>query len=417
VHHIGNADSRNAAFAKTPCCHPQNPGPVLAGLLSACFHCSQKKFDTKDDERHLFAIDAARNLKSSPVRRALMQLRYRIFGQTGLRVSSIALGTGNFGKGWGYGAEREEVQKIYGSYREAGGNFVDTADQYQFGQAEEMVGEFIAHERDDIVLATKFSLGDSPESGLQHTGNSRKAMIQSVEASLRRLKTDRIDLLWVHMPDAVTPIDEIVRGLDSLVRAGKILYSGLSDFPAWRVATAAMLAEARGWVPISAVQLEYSLVERTAERELLPMAAAFNLGTVVWSPLGGGLLTGKYRKGETGRAQGLGMVIHSESDERKTATVDEVLAISKETGLPAGQVAIAWVLAKGMLPIIGPRTLEQLADNLASAEAKLSAEQIQRLDSVSAITLGFPHDVVSGTSGRLAGGKAELTDIPLRPVR
>ena len=135
-----------------------------------------------------------------------MQRRYRIFGQTGLRVSSIALGTGNFGKGWGYGAEREEVQKIYGSYREAGGNFVDTADQYQFGQAEEMVGEFIAHERDDIVLATKFSLGDSPDSGLQRTGNSRKAMIQSVEASLRRLKTDRIDLLWVHMPDAVTPI-------------------------------------------------------------------------------------------------------------------------------------------------------------------------------------------------------------------
>jgi aryl-alcohol dehydrogenase-like predicted oxidoreductase len=166
---------------------------------------------------------------------------------------------------------------------------VDTADQYQFGQAEEMVGEFIAHERDDIVLATKFSLGDSPESGLQRTGNSRKAMIQSVEASLRRLKTDRIDLLWVHMPDAVTPIDEIVRGLDSLVRAGKILYSGLSDFPAWRVATAAMLAEARGWVPISAVQLEYSLVERTAERETSSHGGGvqpWNGGLVsAWRPL------------------------------------------------------------------------------------------------------------------------------------
>jgi aryl-alcohol dehydrogenase-like predicted oxidoreductase len=219
------------------------------------------------------------------------------------------------------------------------------------------------------------------------------------------------------MPDAVTPIDEIARGLDNLVRAGKILYSGLSDFPAWRVATAATLAEACGWAPISAVQLEYSLVERTAERELLPMAAAFNLGTVVWSPLGGGLLTGKYRKGETGRAQGLGAVIHNESDERKTATVDEVLAISNETDRPAGQIAIGWVLAKGMLPIIGPRTLEQLVDNLASTEVQLSAEQIQRLDRVSAITLGFPHDVVAGSSGRLAGGKAELTDLPLRPVR
>ncbi len=346
-----------------------------------------------------------------------MKLRYRIFGQTGLRVSSMALGTGNFGKGWGYGAERDEAAKVYATYREAGGNFVDTADQYQFGQSEEMLGDFMASERDEIVLATKFSLGDSFESGLQRTGNSRKAMIQSVEASLRRLKTDRIDLLWVHMPDAVTPIDEIAHGLDNLVRAGKILYSGLSDFPAWRVATAATLAESCGWAPISAVQLEYSLVERTAERELLPMAAAFNLGTVVWSPLGGGLLTGKYRKGETGRAQGLGVVIHSESDERKTATVDEVLAISNQTGRSAGQIAIAWVLAKGMLPIIGPRTLEQLVDNLASIEEKLSAEQIQKLDSVSAISLGFPHDVVAGSAGRLAGGKAELTDLPLRPVR
>jgi aryl-alcohol dehydrogenase-like predicted oxidoreductase len=145
-----------------------------------------------------------------------MNMRYTIFGQTGLRVSSIALGTGNFGKGWGYGSEREEAQKIYASYREAGGNFIDTADQYQFGQSEEMLGDFIAGERDDVVLATKFSLGDRPDSGLQRTGNSRKAMIQSVEASLRRLKTDRIDLLWVHMPDGVTPIEEVVRGLDGL---------------------------------------------------------------------------------------------------------------------------------------------------------------------------------------------------------
>jgi aryl-alcohol dehydrogenase-like predicted oxidoreductase len=346
-----------------------------------------------------------------------MNMRYRIFGQTGLRVSSIALGTGNFGQGWGYGSTREEAQRIYASYREAGGNFLDTADQYQFGQSEEMLGDFIANEREDIVLATKFSLGDSPNAGLQRTGNSRKAMIQSVEASLRRLKTDRIDLLWVHMPDGVTPIDEIVRGLDGLVRAGKILYAGLSDFPAWRVATAVTLAEARGWSPVSAVQLEYSLVERTAERELLPMADAFHLGTVIWSPLGGGLLTGKYRKGETGRAQGLGAVIHSESDARKTATVDEVLAISRETGFPAGQIAIAWVLAKGRLPIIGPRTPEQLTDNLASLAVSLSPEHLERLDNVSAIPLGFPHDVVAGTASVLAGGKAELTDVAVRAVR
>jgi aryl-alcohol dehydrogenase-like predicted oxidoreductase len=354
-------------------------------------------------------------LLNSELERYIM--RYQIFGQTGLRVSSIALGTGNFGKGWGYGAERDEAQKIYTSYREAGGNFLDTADQYQFGQSEGMLGDFIAAERDDVVLATKFSLGDSPDSGLQRTGNSRKAMIQSVEASLKRLKTDRVDLLWVHMPDGVTPIEEIARGLDELVRAGKTLYTGLSDFPAWRVATAATLAEERGWVPISAVQLEYSLVERTPERELLPMATAFKLGTVTWSPLGGGLLTGKYRKGETGRAQGLGAVIHGESDARKTATLDEVLAISAETGRPPGQVAIAWVLAKKKVTVIGPRTLDQLTDNLASVDVTLSAEQMERLDKASAIQLGFPFDVVAGSVGRLAGGKADLTDFPTHPVK
>lgn len=347
-----------------------------------------------------------------------MSMRYRVFGRTGLRVSSLALGTGNFGTGWGYGADRETAKQIFDGYRAAGGNFIDTADQYQFGQSETLTGEFIASERDDIVLATKFSLGDAPTSGLQHTGNSRKTMIQSVEASLKRLNTDRIDLLWVHMPDGVTPIDEIVRGLDDLARSGKILYSGLSDFPAWRIATAATVADLRGWSPISALQIEYSLVERTVERELIPMANAFGLGTVSWSPLGGGLLTGKYRKGETGRAQGLGAVIHGESDDRKTATVDAVLAIAKETGLPAGQIAIAWVLAKGTtLPIIGPRTSEQLNDNLSALDVRLTEEQIARLDTASAIPLGFPHDIVAASRDRLAGGKAEVMDWPAASVK
>lgn len=347
-----------------------------------------------------------------------MSMRYRIFGRTGLRVSQLALGTGNFGTGWGYGADREAARAIYDGYRAAGGNFIDTADQYQFGQSETLTGEFVAADRDDVVLATKFSLGDSHGAGLQRTGNSRKAMVQSVEASLKRLNTDRIDLLWVHMPDDVTPIDEIVRGLDDLVRSGKILYSGFSDFPAWRVATAATLTELRGWAPVSALQVEYSLVERSVERELLPMATAFGLGTVSWSPLGGGLLTGKYRKGEQGRAQGLGAVIHAESDARKTATVDAVLAIAGETGLPAGQVAIAWVLAKGAtLPIIGPRTPEQLADNLAALDVRLTEEQIGRLDAASEIALGFPFDVVSKSRGVLAGLRPDLIDWPAAPVR
>ena len=165
------------------------------------------------------------------------------------------------------------------------------------------------------------------------------------------------------------------------------------------------------------MQLEYSLVERSAERELLPMAAGFNLGTVGWSPLGGGLLTGKYRKGETGRAQGLGVVIHDESNQRKTATVDAVLAIAEETNHSPGQIAIAWVLAKGTLPIIGPRTAEQLADNLASVDVRLAPAQIERLDAASAITLGFPHDVVAASAPALAGGKPELIDTVKRAVR
>jgi aryl-alcohol dehydrogenase-like predicted oxidoreductase len=344
-------------------------------------------------------------------------MRYRIFGNTGLRLSTLALGTGNFGKGWGYGSDAAEARRVYSAYREAGGNFIDTADQYQFGESETLLGGFIADERDDIVLATKFSLGDAPEAGVLRSGNSRKAMQRSVEASLRRLKTERIDLLWVHMPDGVTPIDEIARSLDDLVRGGKVLYAGLSDFAAWRVATAVTLAELRGWMPVAALQLEYSVVERTAERELLPMAAGFNLGTVGWSPLGGGLLTGKYRRGETGRAQGLGAVIHDESDASKTASVDAVLAIAEETGATPGQVAIAWVLAQGVLPIIGPRTPEQLADNLGALALKLAPEQLRRLDVASAITLGFPHDVVAATAPALAGGKPELIDRPLRAVR
>jgi aryl-alcohol dehydrogenase-like predicted oxidoreductase len=344
---------------------------------------------------------------------------YRIFGRTGLRVSTLALGTGNFGTAWGHGADETQARQIYEAYREAGGNFVDTANNYQFGQSEEIVGRLIAAERQDIVLATKYSMPDGPDSGLQVTGNSRKAMVQSVEASLKRLGTDAIDLLWVHMPDGVTPIEEIARGVDDLARSGKILYAGLSDFPAWRVSAAAMLAELRGWTGVSAVQLEYSLVERSAERDLLPMSRAFDLGVVGWSPLGGGLLTGKYRRGETGRAQGLGVLTHAESDARKTATVDAVLAIADETGATPGQVALAWVLAKNVLPIIGPRTVEQAADNLAAAALKLTADQVLRLQTASAITLGFPHDMLvdPGNINLLTAGRAHRIAPLARPVR
>src|SRR5258706_7767065 len=229
-------------------------------------------------------------------------MRYKIFGRrTGLRVSELALGAANFGTRWGHGAERAEAKKVFDRFVEAGGNFIDTADAYQFGESEELVGEFIAAERDSFVLATKSPLGAAADGGISRTGNSRKNMFRSVEESLKRLKTDRIDLYGTHFADGLTPIEEIVRAFDALARAGKIIYAGLSNFPAWRVARADLLAELRGWAPLAGIQIEYSLVERTADRELLPMVEALGLGAALWSPLGGGFLTGKDRASDEGR--------------------------------------------------------------------------------------------------------------------
>jgi aryl-alcohol dehydrogenase-like predicted oxidoreductase len=347
-------------------------------------------------------------------------MRYQVFGQhTGLRVSAYALGTGNFGTGWGYGAEPAEARRMLERYLEAGGNFIDTADNYQAGQAETLLGEFIGARRDHLVLATKYSWGQDPAGGLLVTGNSRLNLRRSVEASLKRLRTDRIDLLWVHMPDGVTPVDEIVRGLDELARAGKILYAGLSDFPAWRVARAATLAELRGTLPIAGLQIEYSLVERTPERELLPMAQAFGLGTLAWSPLGGGLLTGKYRRGDTGRATQLGILIHHEDDARKTAILDTLAAVAAELDSQPGRVALAWIAAQGIVPILGPKSVAQLDDTLAAAALVLSADQRARLDAASAVAPGFPHEMLAraDTVERLAGGRPGLIEGPLQAVR
>lgn len=347
-------------------------------------------------------------------------MRYKLFGKhTGLRVSELVLGTGNFGTRWGHGSEPDEARRILDAYFEAGGNFLDTADSYQFGQSEEILGDLLGGRRDDFVLASKFTRSASPQGGLLVTGNSRRAMVASVEASLKRLKTDRIDLYWVHYADGVTPIDEIVRGFDDLVHAGKILYAGLSDFPAWRVARAATIAELRGAVPIAGLQVEHSLVERTTEYELLPMAEALGLGTVGWSPLGGGMLTGKYRKGEKGRAEGFGgKVFQAENSARRTAILDAVIAVAAELGVTPGEIAIAWVAARGVLPIIGPRTVEQLAGNVAATNVHLSAEQITRLDAVSAPPPIFPYTVLDDLENRerIFGGKLDRFDAPVTPI-
>ncbi len=346
-------------------------------------------------------------------------MRYKLFGRgTGLRVAELALGCGTFGTRWGYGSEPEEARRVFDGYVEAGGNFLDTADGYQAGQSEELVGPFIAGRRDDFVLATKFTLGARPNSPLLAVGNSRKNMVSSVEASLKRLNTDRIDLYWVHMPDGVTSGEELVRGLDDLVRAGKVLYVGLSDFPAWRVARAATIAELRGWAPIIGLQIEYSLVERTPERELLPMAQGLGLGIVGWSPLGGGLLSGKYRRGEKGRATSFGRLIHQETDPLKVATVDAVVSVAEENGVKASQVALAWMATRGVIPILGPRTPEQLAENLGAIRVTLSLQQIARLDAASAVPLGFPHEMLAQDAQRtrLAGGIPDRVETSPTPI-
>ncbi|MEA1672856.1 aldo/keto reductase [Nitrospirillum sp. BR 11163] len=341
-------------------------------------------------------------------------MRYKLFGQhTGLRVSELVLGTGMFGTGWGYGQERDESRRIIDAYADAGGNFIDTAGVYQGGQSEEIIGDALTGRRDDFVVATKYTMPAGAKGGILVTGNSRKAMVVSVEDSLKRLKTDYIDILFIHMSDGVTPAEEIVRGFDDLVRQGKVLYAGLSNFPAWRASRAVTIAELRGAAPITALQFEHSLVARTSEPELLAAGQSLGLGMVTWSPLGGGLLTGKYRQGETGRKEAMGgNIFQQENSPQRTAILDTLIEIAKELGAAPGEVAIAWVASKGTLPIIGPRTIEQLNSNLAAAKVALSAEQIARLDQVSALPVAFPYNVLEGARPGYTGGKINEFDAP-----
>src|SRR5579859_4861254 len=225
-------------------------------------------------------------------------MNYRLLGNSGLRVSEMSLGTMTFGEDWGWGASKEEARKVYDAFREAGGNFIDTANVYTNGTSESFLGEFMQGHRQSVVLATKYS-NSLPGADPNAAGNQRKNMVQAVEASLKRLQTDYIDLYWVHIWDQMTPVEEVMRGLDDLVRQGKVLYTGISDAPAWWIAQANTLAHLRDWSPFIELQIEYSLIERTVERELIPMAKALNIGVTAWSPLAGGILSGKYQSGSS----------------------------------------------------------------------------------------------------------------------
>jgi aryl-alcohol dehydrogenase-like predicted oxidoreductase len=343
-------------------------------------------------------------------------MRYKVFGnRTGLVVSHLALGAGMFGTRWGYGANTTDSIAILRAFVEAGGNFIDTSDRYQEGESEEIVGQAISGIRNDVVLATKYMRPVARNATISTVGANRKAMVQAVEASLRRLKTDRIDVYFVHMDDLITPTEEIARGFDDLVRAGKILFPALSNFPAWRTARAVTLAEVRGWTPISGIQVEYNLLQRTTESEVLPMASALGLGVLAYSPLGGGLLTLKYRRGEQGRATALPAGTPN-AGRNNEPILDALEKISAETNVPAAQIATAWVCAKGPITLAGPRTLAQLKDYLAAAELQLDRDHIARLDQASRVELGYPHELIHSAKERQlnTAGYIDRVDMPAK---
>ncbi|RLU02825.1 MAG: aldo/keto reductase [Ketobacter sp.] len=339
---------------------------------------------------------------------------YRLLGRSGLRVSPLSLGTMTFGmKGWG--TDQEEAERILNHYMEFGGNFIDTANYYANGESEKMLGRLIAPKREQLVVATKYSLtmnkGDP-----NAAGNHRKNMVQSVEASLRRLKTDFIDLFYLHLWDNFTPAEEILRAFDDLVRAGKILYVGISDTPAWQVSRLQAIADLRGWSPLVALQIPYNLTERTVEREYMPMAREMGLGILPWSPLAGGVLSGKYTRDDLN-------VKPANMDSRKNINLatgrlteqaleiaDVVVAVAEELDVGPAQVALAWTLQNPAVtsPIMGTRTFSQLEENIKALSVQFTADQIARLQAVSRIDACFPNNLIDTPTSEMMFGQVKI---------
>jgi aryl-alcohol dehydrogenase-like predicted oxidoreductase len=342
-------------------------------------------------------------------------MNYRILGKSGLRVSEACFGAMTFGeypfRGRPFGVDKEKSRALFDTFTGAGGNFIDTANVYGRGLSETYLGEFIHADRDHYVVATKYTI-TMREGDPNASGSHRKNMRQSVENSLRRLQTDYIDLYYVHFWDWLTPTEELMRGLDDLVRSGKVLYIGISDPPAWRVSQANTLADLRGWSSFIGLQIEYSLIQRTPERELLPMAEAFGLDVLAWGALGGAVLTGKYKQGgaedSQRRANNEGHGRFSEQNDRIIAAVEKVAA---QHGCSNAQVALAWLRAKSplVIPLIGARTVEQLQDNLGALTLQLDPAAVTLLNEASAISLGFPHDFFERGAPFLYGGTLAST--------
>lgn len=342
--------------------------------------------------------------------------QYRLLGRSGLRVSPLCFGTMTFGKVDGWGCTEDEAHAMLSAYADRGGNFIDTANMYGGGESEAVLGRWLAGRRDAMVVSTKYSLART-QGDPNAAGNHRKSMVRSVEQSLTALGTDYIDLLFLHMWDFRTPVEEILRAFDDLVRDGKVLYAGLSDVPAWQASRMQAIADLRGWTPLVAFQMSYSLIERTPERDLIPMCREMGMGVLPWSPLGGGVLTGKYsRENLTGKGTA-GMNSREAINratgrlsERSLAIADQVKIQAEETGATAAQIALAWTLRDPAVtaPVLGVRTMQQLEDNLAALAIEFDDAQIAKLDEVSSVALGFPHDMLASPMQKQMFGGVEV---------
>jgi aryl-alcohol dehydrogenase-like predicted oxidoreductase len=322
-------------------------------------------------------------------------LRYHLLGRSGLRVSELALGTMTFGTDWGWGADLDVSRRIFDRFVEVGGNFVDTASNYTDGSSEEFVGELVKGARERFVIATKYTLSldaDDPNAG----GNHRKSLVRALEQSLRRMQTDYVDLLYLHMRDATTPIEEAVRALDDQVRLGKVLYVGVSDSPSWLVAQANTLADLRGWSPFVALQIPYSASSRSPERELLPMAAALGLAVVPWGVLGAGILTGKPAEERRWPEDSV--------SERAQRVLHALGAVAGERGCTPAQVAIAWMRHRpsppAVIPLVAATSEEQIVENLATVAIDLDEDELAAIDEAGKPELGFPRDFLESSGVR-----------------
>ncbi len=337
-------------------------------------------------------------------------MKYKIFGQTGLRVSELCLGTMTFGEEWGTGNNKQESRKVFDAFIEQGGNFFDTANRYTEGTSEKWLGEFVGSDRDQYIIATKYSLFDDSED-LNAAGNSRKNAMRSVEGSLKRLNTDYIDILWVHAWDFTTAPEIVMRTLNDLISSGKVHYIGISDAPAWILTRCNSLAQQYGLNAFTALQTEYSLIERTAESELLAAANYFNMAVTAWSPLGAGLLTGKYLKKETGRLSEKSVKMN----DRNLNIAREVVKIADQTGSTPPQVALAWIMKQNQqyFPIIGARNKAQLTDNLGAVDVMLNDADWEILNELSAFEQPFPHNFLNreATKKNLLGHRHEELEL------